>query len=224
MNDTCVIFDLDDTLYKEIDFLKSGYRYIAGHLHLGIEHGEALYNAMYEAYRNGQDAFELAQKASWHNVDKSVLLTWYRYHYPSIGLSEDVGKTLAGLADAGVRLGIISDGRSVTQRNKIAALGLDKYIARDAVVVSEEFGSTKPNVNNYLYFQELFADANRFVYVADNPSKDFVVPNKLGWLTIGVRDNGENIHKQRPVDKSYEPRLWIESLSEVADCLEVMDF
>ena len=28
-NNICVIFDLDDTLYKEIDYLKSAYREIA---------------------------------------------------------------------------------------------------------------------------------------------------------------------------------------------------
>lgn len=32
MNDACIVFDLDDTLYKEIDFLKSGYKHIAGNI------------------------------------------------------------------------------------------------------------------------------------------------------------------------------------------------
>ena len=52
-----------------------------------------------------------------------------------------------------IRLGIISDGRSRTQRNKLRALGLDWI---EDVVISEEFGSEKPCEANYLYFEKKY--------------------------------------------------------------------
>ena len=52
-----IIFDLDDTLYKEIDFLKSAYRVIADNLeiHFGLSN---LYNIMYALYSQKKDVFQ----------------------------------------------------------------------------------------------------------------------------------------------------------------------
>lgn len=61
-----VCFDLDDTLYKEIDFLKSAYQEIAGYA-AGQCTGSSdsvtilalkAYNRMLNAYSGGQNAFE----------------------------------------------------------------------------------------------------------------------------------------------------------------------
>ncbi len=59
--------------------------------------------------------------------------------------------------------------------------------------------------------------AAEYVYVGDNPKKDFIAPNSLGWLTIGLRDDGRNIHKQdlSNLDPEQLPSLWIESLEEL---------
>ena len=65
----------------------------------------------------------------------------------------------------------------------------------NAIVISEEFGSEKPHINNYLYFQNKFPDKN-YTYIGDNTSKDFVSANSLNWTTICLLDKGDNIHKQ----------------------------
>jgi len=213
MNKLCVVFDLDDTLYKEIDYLKSAYRFISNQLEKEFWPAEKIYNVMLEAYNKGQNAFSVVK--STFNVDTPIgtLLQWYRTHIPDITLPDDSKILLEYLHDKDIPIGILTDGRSVTQRNKIKALGLNRYVAEHNVVISEEFGSEKPDERNYRYFESLYPGINKFMYVGDNPHKDFIAPNRLGWKTIGLIDDGNNIHKQEAANKEVLPGLWVARFS-----------
>lgn len=215
MNDICVVFDLDDTLYKEIDFLKSGFRYVIEHIHHCEFADNDLFNKMIEAYQNGNDAFEIICSKCKTKIEKSILLSWYRFHFPSLTLSKETENVLYQLSEAGIKLGIISDGRSITQRNKIKALGLERYFDAKTVIISEEFGSAKPCERNYKYFHSYYPNCKKYVYIGDNPTKDFIMPNTLGWLTLGLRNNGDNIHKQENFKSEKAPQMWISSISEI---------
>lgn len=201
-----VVFDLDDTLYKEIDFLTSGYQFIAEFFQLDVA------SEMLEWYHVGKNVFHcLLEK---YRVQSSLpeLLEKYRNHIPKISLSPDARDFLSHLQEKNVRVGIISDGRSRTQRNKLRALGLDWI--KD-VVISEEFGSEKPNAANYLYFEKKYKDFH-FTYVADNLQKDFIAPNRLGWRTICLKDDGRNIHSQKiEVSEEQKPQIVINKLSDL---------
>ncbi len=196
MNVIC--FDLDDTLYKEIDFLKSAYREIALHAAQGDRRlADRAYTEMLQAYKDGGNAF--LRLNEWLGLMTPVAdyLTMYRVHRPDIHLEEEVVATLDALKTAGHTIAIITDGRSVQQRNKMAALGLNRWIEEGDIIISEEIGSEKPAEANYRRVMERHPEAERFVYVGDNPAKDFIAPNRLGWTTICLLDNGENIHPQR---------------------------
>ena len=199
-----ICFDLDDTLYKEIDYLKSAYReiakYAAGHCHECSDTVPVLahkaYEVMLAAYREGGNAFEALNRFSGLNLPASDYLYIYRNHKPKIALSEDVVRMLDTLKVKGARIGLITDGRSVQQRNKIEALGLSRWMNDEDMVISEEFGSEKPALANYTYFMERYPECHDFTYVGDNLKKDFIAPNALGWLTVCLKDDGRNIHKQ----------------------------
>ena len=142
-----IVFDLDDTLYKEVSFVESGFNAVARYL------GNLSYaDEMMSSWRRGKNAFE--QLLSNHSLTSSVeeLLTIYRTHVPTIELETSVVATLEALVENGEILGIITDGRYITQRNKIKALGLSRWIADDNIIISEEFGSAKPDIRNYRFF------------------------------------------------------------------------
>ena len=192
-----VVFDLDDTLYKEIDYLRSAYRYIASQLAVDDAGCERVFSTLYNAYNDGKDAFAvLLDSCDWEGLTKEALLGWYRSHKPGISLSDGCEGLLSHLAAKGCRLGIITDGRTVTQMNKIEALGLGRYIDDDDIVISERFGSSKPSPANYLHFMNKYGADARYYYIADNTAKDFIAPNRLGWTTVCLKDNGQNVHKQ----------------------------
>ena len=119
-----IVFDLDDTLTKEIDFLKSGYCAVANLVQkrLGLD-ANTIYCNMLEWHKTGKNAFEELNAA--YGLDNPIedYLNVYRYHQPEITLSEEVRETLNVLKERGVAMGIVSDGRQVTQMNKVERNG-----------------------------------------------------------------------------------------------------
>ena len=220
-----ICFDLDDTLCKEIDCLKSAFReiaeYSAEHCH-GCSVPVAVlahkaYDVMIAAYQEGQNAFDVLNSFLGLDLPIADYLYIYRNHKPKIALCEDVVRTLDALKAVGVRIGLITDGHSVQQRNKIKALGLGRWIENADIVVSEEFGSEKPALANYEYFMKRYPECQDFTYVGDNPRKDFIAPNALGWMTICLKDDGRNIHRQDFVSTPAQalPKKKIKSLKEL---------
>ncbi len=211
-----VVFDLDDTLYKEVDYLRSAYRYIACQLAASEVEREAIYGTLYWAYCDGRDAFAtLMERYNDKAMTKATLLHWYRYHKPQIPLADGCEEFLLRLAAKGCRLGIITDGRTITQMNKIEALALQKYISDEDIVISEKFGSEKPSPTNYLHFMNKYGADARYYYIADNTAKDFIAPNKLGWTTVCLKDNGQNVHKQNfSLSDDFLPKYTVEEFGD----------
>ncbi len=188
------IFDLDDTLYQEIDYLRSAYRHISEELEKKIKIN--LFDEMWKRYVKKENVFEWIVKlfgSSNSSITISYLLELYRYHTPDIRLKNDVKKFLDFLSIRNIPAGLITDGRSITQRNKLKALSLEDYF--QDTIISEEFGSEKPDERNFLYFKNKYPN-KEFVFVGDNTFKDFIVPKKFGWFTICIQSCGTNIHKQ----------------------------
>ncbi|WP_262435933.1 HAD family hydrolase [Jilunia laotingensis] len=191
-----VIFDLDDTLYKEIDYLRSAYKEISDFIESEYDKRE-IYEFMISCYKAGRNTF--AEVIREYNLPISVdyLISIYRSHKPNISLDCDTQFVLEQLSlQKNINLGILTDGRGITQNNKIIALGIDQYIRKDNWVISEEFGYSKPSSEGYLYFQKKYKNA-AFYYIGDNLVKDFIAPIQLGWTCICLLDDGShNIHKQ----------------------------
>lgn len=205
-NKDVVVFDLDDTLYKEIDYLISAYHAIAKAIYLDV------IDEMFDWYRNEKNVFLCLLEKYGLGLSLTELLDIYRYHEPEISLIPESGVLLSHLCREGVRVGIISDGRSKTQRNKLKALGLE-WIGD--VIISEEFGSEKPCERNYLYFENKYS-GYRFTYIADNFKKDFITPNRLGWRTVCLKDDGRNIHSQNiEISEAQKPQLIVNKLTDL---------
>ena len=91
-NNKYVIFDLDDTLVSEIDFLKSAYYYISSQLAK-----DNIYEQMLEKYFAGEDVFQFVENES--GILKSDLLHYYRTHEPNITLKNGAEELLSFLKD-----------------------------------------------------------------------------------------------------------------------------
>lgn len=201
----CFLFDLDDTLYYEIDYLKSAYKEISDKI--GLE--KNLYSEMMHLYHGSKDVFGYLESQGF--INKQECLELYRNHFPSIKLNEGAQSILEKIKQKGYALGLITDGRSITQRNKIKALEIDNYF--DHIVISEEVGSEKPSRRNYAAFNSEFCD---YYYIGDNLSKDFITPNLLGWTTICLLNKGYNIHRQNfSLSQEFLPRYCVKGIKDI---------
>jgi putative hydrolase of the HAD superfamily len=201
-----VVFDLDDTLYPESDYVRSGFDHL-GDL-VGRLYGKpyrALLSAAQEAGASDPlgHALQAAGLPSWM---KEHLILAYRYHRPTLTLYPGALELIGACRSRACPVFLVTDGRGITQRLKIEALGLQGLF--DHIFISEELGCGKPNP---LAFESIMARSQGpWVYVADNPSKDFVAPRELGWTTIGVRHTHSRIHQK---DSGVQPTIWVEELS-----------
>lgn len=209
---TFFVFDLDDTLFQEFDYLKSAYVHISSKL---AESGcPDIYEEMLAKYERRENVFEWLVEQYAHSMPQlnmKWLLKEYREHAPNISLSETTLDFIIRLKTRNVLAGLITDGRSITQRNKLKALKLDDFF--QDIIISEEFGSEKPDERNYLYFQNKYPGMS-FYFFGDNTSKDFIVPARLGWTTVCLKNTGKHIHQQS-LDKHPRPDFVISGFDEI---------
>jgi putative hydrolase of the HAD superfamily len=208
MEKKTLVFDLDDTLVREIDYLKSAFAAIAQHLD---KDNPTLFSDMFGWHKGKEDVFGHLENRYEHAV-KQQLKDFYRNHVPNFDPISQNRDLLIELKNDGHYLGLITDGFSITQRNKIRALDIGHLF--DLIVISEEFGSAKPDRRNFEVFSQF--DTKQHFYISDNVSKDFIAPNQLGWTTICLLDSGENIHTQDfNKEMLYLPAIKIHDLSEL---------
>lgn len=189
-----VVFDLDDTLFRERDFCRSGFKQIErilvkskGSGYIGIS------KRMDTLLRRKENYFDWLENLLGENVIPYV--THYRAHRPHCLIpAKGVEEVFENLNKHGIPIAIITDGRSVTQRRKIEALGLYKYINPIDILISEETGADKKSAENFRTIVRHYPEASSFFYVADNASKDFMMANLLGWTTCRVPYNPDNVH------------------------------
>jgi putative hydrolase of the HAD superfamily len=199
-----VVFDLDDTIYRETDFVKSGMRRVAEFLATEVGDrsvADETYTVMLAAYEAKENFIDkgvayLRGKGFAVEIDEALLVNEYRFHKPALTLPATTKRVLDYLQKQGVKLAMITDGRLETQRNKITALGLDAYFAPHAIFISEALGVDKHNPLAFRKVMRLWPEAKKFIYIGDNVEKDFIWPMNFGWEGYSVLDPGDNIHKQ----------------------------
>lgn len=215
-----VAFDLDDTLYTEMDYVRSGYRTVANALSeaSGVDARE-LFNLI---LANRPLGFEAALERIKGTPAQGMftiesMVEMYRAHTPDIQLRPGAHETLEALRRRGAGLVLITDGSTRHQRAKIKALGLEEFFAPEAILISEETGGDKTSIVPWQLTEERFGvPGTLFTYVGDNLSKDFLLPNMRGWQTVMLRDcTSSNVFPQHPSawPATNRPQLTIDNLS-----------
>jgi putative hydrolase of the HAD superfamily len=215
-----IVFDLDDTLYAERDYVLSGYSAISEHLSDEPARSKELASWLWERFLTGRAAGAFDALNDNFSLDLNrdqiiELVAVYRTHIPQITLRVGVKELLAKLGDDKL-LGIISDGFLPAQELKLDALGVREYF--DTVIFTEAMGreSWKPSPDGFeALCQRLQIAAGDCTYIGDNPSKDFAAPNRLGWRTIQLLLDGQ-IHSAKPAPIGGEAQIIVNSIEELA--------
>lgn len=183
-----LLFDLDDTLFLEEDFVRSGLAAVAQLMapRLGIAQGALLDRLWYDFRRLGRtgifDRFLKAYPVA--GVGVPDLVAAYRHAPPAISLSCGVIALLERLRER-YRLAIVTDGLETTQRAKVAALGLEHRV--DAVVYPWALEKPKPDPAGFLEACRLLAvDPVEAIIVGDDPYHDMEAARAAGIAAIRV--------------------------------------
>ena len=187
-----VLFDLDDTLYPQRQWLDGAWRAVAERAAAWDVEPGTLDRALHSVAELGSDRGRIIDTAlrlvGRPDVPVGSLVKTFR-HYAPLHLEPYPGVTdmLDGLGRA-VPLGLVSDGYPAGQRAKLAALGLTSYFS--TVVLSDELGRghRKPDPLPFeVALRRLGIDPAHAVYIGDRPAKDVVGATRAGLAAIRVR-------------------------------------
>jgi putative hydrolase of the HAD superfamily len=212
---TTVVFDLDDTLYDEVEYCKSGFTSVSEFLASMPEMPptESLFDAFWKQFTAGnrKETFNAALDELGIDYDEKLLqqlIYVYRNHAPKITLPQESGDILSQLSSK-FTLALLTDGFLPAQRLKVQALGLEKYFS--SIIYTEQLGREfwKPSPVGFERLMEtLNEQPGHMVYVADNEVKDFIAPNRLGFITVQMtRPTGLHTESAQEPDSAAQYKI-----------------
>jgi len=221
-----VIFDLDDTLYPERSFAHAGFEEAGlwAEKEWGVKGlGQDMRRMFDEGYLG--KLFPMALKARIPDATPeqvAALHHAYRSARPLLELFPDGQWALDHYGSKGP-IGLITDGTLVMQQSKVAGLRIADRFAE--IVYTDALGDAraffKPHPMSYEVIRDkLGRSGDRFVYIGDNPAKDFVSPNAMGWTSIQVVRSG-GIHEGKAVADGGAAQHQIPSLRDLPGILGV---
>ena len=225
---TTVVFDLDDTLYDEIEYCKSGFTAVAEFLAELPEAptAERIFTALWKQFTGGNrtNTFNAALdqlEISYDDKQIKELVNIYRNHIPKIKLPQDSRDILCELK-AKYTLALLTDGFLPGQKLKVQSLEIEKYF--ECIIYTEQLGREfwKPSLAGFeKIINILNTKPENMVYIADNEKKDFIAPNKLGFFTVQlIRHNRlhtsvstqSDAHAQRIIHKITQLPAFLDGL------------
>lgn len=215
-----LVFDLDDTLFPEREFVWSGFRAV-GDWMFKQQGLSGFFETAWQLFTQGKRGLIFNQALEHLGIKPEpeliqTLVQVYRDHKPTIALHKDAEWAL-NYFQSQKQLGLITNGFLETQQNKVRALGIEPRFDRIVYCDSYGFENWKPSSIPYQKMMEFVKyDAKEFMYVGDHPYKDFIAAKKLGWTTVRIcRDDGE--YARMTAESSYEADFRITSLYELKD-------
>jgi len=217
------VFDLDDTLYPEADFVRGGLA--AAAVALGVPEGGAVFldvlrtEGPFHLFDRGLERLGIERTPEAIRT----LVRAFRAHEAPLRPFPGVRPMLARLRAAGVRTALVTDGWLDVQRRKVEALGLAAAV--DTIVFTADVAgrpAPKPDPAAFLLVAERLGAAGAAIaMVGDRPDRDFPAPDALGWRTLRARHPG-GYHRDAPDPRPDRPeacsirtlerclRAWIE--------------
>ncbi|MBD5116773.1 MAG: HAD hydrolase-like protein [Ruminococcaceae bacterium] len=223
LNVKCVIFDLDDTLYPQIEFdlgcLEEASRYISSLC--GIHQSEIfciLTKIITEKgieYRKIFDDLFIEIKFDGMCHIKEIL-KYYWSASPQISLFPNTDYILDCLKKKYL-LAMITDGYVNVQKYKINKLSLNNYF--DNIYFTDSYGIKNRKPSKYvfdIFLKETKLSPKECVYIGNDPRKDFLPARSVGMHTIRIRQGS---FSEMTLNEEYEADYTIQNISQLINIL-----
>ena len=217
------VFDLDDTLFAERDYVMSGFQAVDEWIvaHYKNSGFARIAQECFDRGIRGKIFDEVLMKMHFPSSPEIIrqMLAIYRGHTPSISLHPVIVSFLKNLRK-NRRTGIITDGYLDVQKKKVESLGLLPLV--DAIVYSDEWGreAWKPSMVPFREMEKKLQVSPEFcLYVGDNPEKDFIGARNSGWKSLRLAIPGRE-HSSKTCPPEREPDWtffsWMEFIQQTA--------
>lgn len=209
-----LVFDLDDTLYNEMDFIKSGFNAVSDYLSntYGLPSTFEEMCVVLDKYGRNQIFDKILKKYNVYSIVKvKKCISLYRYHKPNIALSDSAQRCIERFSSYSKY--IVTDGNKLVQASKINALNIkQKFVG---IYITRNYGIDKEKPSPYCFRKIQMkenAQEKDIVYIGDNSNKDFVGIKELGFRTIRIK---QGFYKNIILSEEYEAEYTLSSLDEL---------
>jgi putative hydrolase of the HAD superfamily len=145
------------------------------------------------------------------------MITYHNVKFALLRLFPKTPSTLIYLKSKGYHLGVISDGITIKQWEKLIRLGLHHFF--DEVVTSEEAGVAKPDERIFqLALNRMGCQAKKSIMIGNKFNKDIVGALNIGMSAILVNS------ELTPDEKEYleENNIELNVVSNIGDIIEFL--
>lgn len=221
-----IAFDFDFTLYdrdKTWDKMTDGFmNYFKEELREDVSR-EEVHAALRESDRKGvyegahfRPIYARLVKSGIFQIEPGYDRYYYGYienAFPSaVTEYDDTIRTLDGLREKGYKVGVLTNGPSKYQRDKLNNTDILNHV--DALVVGGDLPKQKPHrIAFEAIANKLDCELEEIAYVGDHPHKDMDGARQCGMTPIWMRSVGTWLEEIEPVEKS---------INRLSDLLDLM--
>lgn len=201
-----VVFDVDDTLYDLSTPFKETCREVfpedtgldlEGAFLASRRYSDSVYASSLSGKISMEEMyiyrFENAFRDYGKKIDAQTALLFqavYEQKQQEIKMTEAMKKLLENLS-GNMKLGIVTNGPTQHQWDKVNALGVEKWIPKEHIFISGELGIAKPDVAIFdAALQKLDLQKEEVCYVGDSFDNDIVGAKHAGWKAVWYNHRG----------------------------------
>ncbi len=227
MKAKAVIFDIEDTLYDSslqmrMTRLNAVRAMIGAGLPIDLEIGyktlEDIANQYGPHYTRHFDNLLERLGLRWNpRVIAAGVVAYRETSDVYLKPFSDTIPTLVKLRDQKLKLGVVSDGRSVKQWQKLIQLGVHHLF--HSVIISEDVKDEKLSTKPFKKcLDELSVKPKEAIYVSARPNKEILCANEVGIVTVRMRQGDTAV--EEPMSQKAKAVYEISQLSEIIETLD----
>jgi putative hydrolase of the HAD superfamily len=202
-----VFWDIDDTMFSTTAFVKLAREramqaMVDRGLDLPLDRVLQELQAVVDEFGSNDDRhydrlLKRLPKKVTREVNPDLLITagviaYHETKWEEVKLRSSSKQLLRDMAEAGLKLGVITAGLARKQMEKILRLGLDRYIDPNLIFITDQVGIAKSNPK--LYRQAVRAAGvkpQHAMHVGDHPFSDIQSAQRAGMITVWHRGSGK---------------------------------
>lgn len=195
------LFDLDDTLYDLMEpFQKTHDALLSNRTQASCEQlfmasrrysDEAFYRWA-QGLLSKKEEFAYRIRKTYADVglelSEDEIQTFedkYRLYQTDIHMAEEIIYLLEDLKEHEIPMAVLSNGKHVSQWEKIHTLGITNWIPKDRIFISEDLPAPKPDIRPFqVVCDKLNLDSETTWFVGDTYEVDIVGSANAGWHNI----------------------------------------
>lgn len=194
-----ILFDVDDTLYDQVQPFRRAYEKLYKKENEDIDrifvasrkYGDEVFEASARGLITMEQMYIYRVREAFREYNLSIseeeALAFQRYYQEfqmDIRMSAEIEEMLGGLKGR-VKLGLITNGPTEHQWDKVRALGLTRWIPVQNVLISGEAGAAKPDRKIFdIAAERMELDIGETYFVGDSLKNDVTGAANAGWKTI----------------------------------------